>query len=85
MLTIFSLNSGLIYELLYGKVFGMEDIDTAIQVMLYEGKPAKENNEVCLVVSKQDQCSHLTRRVLSLFHPQRDFHLLGHFPHLDSA
>ena len=65
ILTILPLNSGLIYELLYGKVFGMEDIDTAIQVMLYEGKPAKENNEVCLMVSKQDQCSYLTRRVLT--------------------
>ena len=65
MLTILPLNSGLIYELLYGKVFGMEDIDTAIQVMLYEGKPAKESNEVCLMVFKQDQCSYLTRRVLT--------------------
>jgi len=39
--------TGLIYELLYGEVFGMEDIDLAIQVMLYEGKPAKEPNGVC--------------------------------------
>lgn len=37
---------GLIYELLYGQVFGMEDIDTAVQVMLYEGKQAKEQFEV---------------------------------------
>lgn len=37
---------GLIYELLYGQVFGMEDIDTAIQVMLYEGKQTKESFEV---------------------------------------
>lgn len=37
---------GLIYELLYGKVFDMEDIDTAVQVMLYEGKPPKDRGEV---------------------------------------
>ncbi|KZS04492.1 uncharacterized protein LOC116925177 [Daphnia magna] len=37
---------GLIYELLYGQVFGMEDIDTAVQVMLYEGKQSKDSFEV---------------------------------------
>jgi len=37
---------GLLYELLYGKVFGMEDIDTAVQVMLYEGKQSKDGFEV---------------------------------------
>ena len=42
----FSRIQGLIYELLYGKVFGMQDIDTAIQVMLYEGKQSKETFEV---------------------------------------
>ena len=36
----------LIYELLYGQVFGMEDIDTAIHVMLYEGKHGKDQTEV---------------------------------------
>lgn len=38
--------AGLIYELLYGKVFGMEDIDAAVQVMLYNGKHTKESQEV---------------------------------------
>ena len=37
---------GLLYELLYGKIFGMEDIDTAVQVMLYEGKQSRDFVEV---------------------------------------
>ena len=43
---IFNIYLGLLYELLYGKVFGMEDIDTAVQVMLYEGKQNKDGFEV---------------------------------------
>lgn len=46
----FSFAIGLIYELLYGQVFGMEDIDTAVQVMLYEGKQTKEQFEVIFLL-----------------------------------
>lgn len=46
--SLFLYLSGLMYELLYGQVFGMEDIDTAVQVMLYEGKQSKDFAEVKL-------------------------------------